>query len=319
MSTYVGDLITEVRRDTENVDSSSTTGIDTEDFLRYMNYGLQRLQARIIQNNSTVFRKQHDFSIAADTSTYTIPDNVYLQESVIDVQYSRDGQETNFRELPEIGESYRNTASGGFVKAYTRRAGSIIVSPVPTEATGTLRVIYDRGVDRLEIRRGDVDGITVSSGTVTADTISLDATDDDADKIAERTPGHLSIVDRDGIGQVYAVPFTAYNSTTGDFTHSATAVESGKTPATGHYCTLGKYSSTHIHVLDSPDIERYVQLYCAVKIFRRDSSADAQEASRELAAVEKEIIETYAMMQKDEGNIQISDPDILFMDPWRGW
>ena len=88
MATYVGDLIDEVRRDTENEDSSATVGIDTEDFLRYMNYGLQRLQGLLVANNVTIFRRAVDISVVADTAEYSVPDKVYLGECVVDVGQS---------------------------------------------------------------------------------------------------------------------------------------------------------------------------------------------------------------------------------------
>lgn len=313
MATYVGDLITEVRRDTSNTDSSSTSGISDEDFLRYMNFAQRRLQGLLHQRNVTCFRNQEDISMVASQANYSVDDNVYLGESIVDVQYSRTGNETDFYEIREISESNRNFQSDDGVKAYTRRAGQIYLSPIPATASGTLRVTYDRAMDSLDLRRGDIDIITVVTGVITADTISLDITDDDDTRVDGVADKYLGIVDKDGVVQAYNIPYTSYHTASGNFTHVAHTITTSNTPAVGDYVTVGKYTSTHLQILDNPSVERYLQLYCAVKIFRRDSNDDANEAARELAAVEKEILDTYQAASKDESEIQIDDPDLYYL------
>lgn len=323
MSTYVGDLITEVRRDTDNtdvsVDSSGNlqAGISTEDFLRYFNFALMRLQGLIIQRNTSLFRRSQDISLVAGQAQYTIDDNVFLKESIVDVKYSPDGQENNYQELKEMGESYRSYSPSYGIVGYTRRQGSIFLTAPPSASTGKLRVVYYRAVDRLDLRRGAIDAITFSGGSVSANTVSLDiATVSDESKARLGSIGdkYFGIVDKDGIVQAYSLPYTVYNTGTGTFTHSAKAAETGMTPAIGQYLTLGKYSTTHLQELDSLQVERYMQLYAAIKIFRRDSSSDEMGVAKEFAAVEQEILETFQILGGDEGEIQIADPWMFDFD-----
>lgn len=318
MGIYVGDLITEVRRDTDNVSFSATSGISTEDFLRQMNYARQRLQALLIQHNCTLFRRSVDFNVTATQDAYIITDNVYLKESIVNVKYSRTGQEADFVDLREIGESYRSFDTSSSIAAYSRRGGSIIVSPIPNVTQGKLRVVYDRALDMLDIRRGTIDAQTQAGGSLSANTLSLDIGSDDDARITGSTSAtdkYFCCVNKDGIVSVYNVAYTAYATGTGNFTHEAKAVESGATLAVGDFVTIGQYRTTHNTIIDSPSVERYLQLYCAVKIFRRDSSSDSIEAARELKAVEDEIVETFQGITKDESDIQISDPDVLLLGP----
>lgn len=313
MATYVGDLITEVRRDTDNTSFSSTSGISTEDFLRYMNFALMRLQAVLIQQNSTLFRKKIDIPLVAGQNSYSISDNVYLKESIINIMYSSDGQEANYRNLPEIGESYISYDTAEFIAAYARRGGTILTSSIPQDSQGKLRVTYDRALDRLDIRRGTIDGITVATSAITANTISIDVNSDDDTRISGVSDKYICVVNKDGVVGAYNIAYTAYNTGTGNFTHETKSVESGQTPAIGDYVTVGRYTTTHLSLLDSPSVERYLQLYAAHKIFKRDSSTDALEAKQELLDIEQELIEAYQQIQNDDQEIQISDRGIMLL------
>lgn len=320
MANYVGELITEVRRDTDNTDftvdgtGALTSGISTEDFLRYMNFGLMRLQGLIIQQNSSLFRRSQDFNVTAGQQQYTITDNVFLKESLIDVQYSPTGLEQDFREIREVGESYRWSSTSSFIHSYFRRSGSLHVSPVPATTQGKLRVLYYRALDRLDIRRGQLTAVTVAGGIITANTLTANTGTDDSGKLFGMTDQYICLCTKDGVSKTYNIPFTVYNPGSGLFTHPAFTLGTGETAAIGDYITAGKYTTTHLSELDSPNIERYLQLYTMVKIFRRDSSNDSGEAARELAAVEEEILQSYQGIQTDEGNIQISDKYLFNFD-----
>lgn len=313
--TYIGDLITEVRRDTENESYSTNNGdsygISTEDFLRYANFALQRLQAKLVNQNVTLFRRTTDINLVANQAAYVIPDNVYLGESIVDVQYSPTGQESDFREIREIAESYRCFDVGSYVQGYIRRAGQVLVTPVPNESRGVLRVTYERAINKLDIRRGVLDAVTISGGAISANTLSLDIASDDDTRISGVTDKYLCICDKDGNVKTYNVPYTSYNNANGNFTHLAHTLGTGETAAIGDYITIGKWTSTHTVELNFPEVDRYLSLYMAMKILRRDSNADSELISRELAAIEEEMIETFRTTSKDEWNIQIADEDIL--------
>ena len=315
MTRYIGDLITEVRRDTENESFSTNNGdsygISTEDFLRYANFALQRIQAKLISNNVNLFRRAKDISIVANQASYSISDNVYLGESIVDVQYSPTSQEVDYREIREVADSNRYFGTSSQISAYTRRQGLLYVSPVPSVSQGTLRVTYERQIDMLDTRRGVIDAITISGGAITANTISIDHTIHDQARIDGITDKYLCICDKDGNVKAYNIPYTAYNNGSGNFTHPSFTLTSGLVPAIGDYITLGKYTTTHMVDILHPAIERYTQIYMAMKITRRDSNVDSELLSRELGAIEDEIIESYRASSKDEWEINIENSDIL--------
>lgn len=303
MIRYVGDLIDEIRRDAENEDTDS---ISTEDFLRYMNYGQTILQGALLAAKSTIFRETQDINLIAGQAEYQIDDKVWLDESLVDVKVTISSDAKDLYEIREISDSRRNYNSGS-PRAYSRRSGKIILSPIPSTSQGFLRVIYERELDRLDIRRGVVEGITVASGIITTNTIDLSAASDDSDRIGAVSDKYICLCDKDGVVKARNIPYTGYNAGTGLFAHPAHTLRTGETAVIGDYVTIGKYTTTHLTKLSSVLVEKYLQLYTALKIFRRDSSNDAAEALSEVKEAKQEIIEAYQGVNQDEGEIQIDD------------
>lgn len=307
MGRYIGELIEEVRRDAENEDTSS---ISSEDFLRYFNYGQQELQALILAEKATIFQEVVDIDLVVNQAEYTIPDNVWLGESIVDVKVSQSSDERDLVEIREISESRRSFDTGA-PKAYTRRAGKIYLTPVPDRSQGFLRVVYERELDSLDLRRGTIEAVTVAAGSITANTLDLDVATDDATRLGAVADKYLCVCDKDGAPTAYNIPFTSYNSSSGLFTHLIHALGTGEAVAVGDYVTVGKYSTTHLTKLNSKIVERYLQLYVGLKIFRRDSNNDASEQADELASLKKQIVESYQSIREDEGEIQIDDPSFF--------
>lgn len=324
MSRYVGDLITEVRRDSEN-ESFSSDGVDnygilTEDFLRFFNFALQRLQSKLIVANTTLFRRSKDIDIVGNQSEYSVSDNVYLGESIVDMRYSPSTEEQDLREIPEIADSNLYYGTAGYVSGYLRRQGKFFLSPIPASSQGFIRASYERQIDQLDLRRGIITAVTVGSGIITTNTITISMSSDDADRISGVTDKYLCVCDKDGNVKAYNIPYTSYNSGTGVFTHAAHTLGTGESIAIGDYITVGKYTTTHIIEIPHPSVERYAQTYAAMKITRKDSNADSELFAKEFNTIEDELIDAYGSSSKDEWEINVSNPDILLLNRrYSGW
>jgi hypothetical protein len=316
---YIGDLITEVRRDTENDSYSSNSpdeyGIKTEDFFRYANFAVQRLQAKLIASNATIFRRQTDIQLVANQAEYSIPDNVYLSESIVDMKYSPNGQETDLREIREIADSNRYYGDGSHINAYVRRQGKIYTSPKPNSSQGFLRTTYQRAIDQLDLRRGVITSSSVAGGgTLSADTLTISTTGDDPDRISNVSDKYLCVVDKDGNVKARNIPYTAYTSGTGAFTHPAHVLGDLESITTGDYITVGKYTSTHLTDIAYPEVEKYLQLYMAMKILGRDSNTDMVVIRSEFYDMENTLMESVKFLFEDEWEINIDRPDMLLLN-----
>lgn len=300
---YVGDLITECREDTGNQSYSSNTGISDAKFVRALNYGLENLQGIILQTNPKLFQHEKIINLVANQEAYDIPDRVYLGTRIVNVEYSFTGQARDYVKIYDHSLIERNNYSNNYAYAYIRRNGQILITPVPANSQGTLRVTYERQVDTLALRAGTVDSLTYSGGALAA--LSLDAATDDTTLIG--TTGYFCLCDKDGVVKVYNVPYSAYNTTTGDFTLTSTNGETGQTPTTGDYVTIGKYTTTHIAMPDP--CERYIKAYACWQTLGKDTAGQAKAAYfiTELEMIQKELQRSYQEADKDDHGIEIDN------------
>jgi hypothetical protein len=210
---YVGDLITEVRRDTRNEDvptTGSDVGISTEDFLRYVNFAQEKCQAIAISAKSTKFQAVKEISLAASTIEYSIQDRVYLDEHILNVEYSHSGLARDYYEIREETLSRRVDYPGN-PTFYIRKGGGILLCPVYDASGGKVRVTYERAVDTLDLRRGQITSSLLAGGFLAA--LTLDPDTDDADALSRAQ--YLCINDSFGNVLMYNIPVESYNTSTG--------------------------------------------------------------------------------------------------------
>lgn len=311
---YVGDLITEVRRDTRNEDiptPDTQVGISTEDFLRYLSFAQEKCQAIAVSAKSTKFNAVKEISLVASQIEYRIPDRVYLDEHILNVEYSHSGQARDYYELREQTLSKRDD-NYGCPAFYIRRGGGVLLCPVYNSSGAKARITFDRAVDNLDIRRGSVLSSLTSNGILAALTIDPDT--DDADAISRAQ--YLCINDAFGNVTMYNIPIVGYNSSTGvvAIANTSFTYQEGETVDIGSYVTVGEYTTTHSKL--NHLCERYMSQYAEYKIFRRDSSNDSNEAKADMRETLKEISTSYAETPRDECEIQIDNPDLMLGGVW---
>ena len=283
-------IITHIRRATDNEDVSSTVGISDEEFLQYANDSLRDLQRLAIQHDVSLFRSSTEVSIAASTREYTLPANVYTSHGIDLVEYSYDGQSKNYSALRRIYLVESSNRESTYPCEYILQNDKLLVSPIPTSATGKLRITYVTKPNLVDKRRGTITARTISGSDYT--TITVSGGDATELGLAE----YVCVVDYDGTIKYSAIPVSSYTSGTSTLTlRSGVATASG-TITVGDYVVSGKYASTHFPI---PDWEDYHTAYMAWKILKRDSSNDAVEQERELSSMRNSIEETLKSLPCD--------------------
>lgn len=306
---YVGDLIAEVRRDTRNEDvptDETEIGIVTNDFLRYINFAQEKCQAVAISAKSTKFQTEKEISLVAGQIQYSIPDRVYLDEHILNVELSSSGLARDYTEIREESLSKRDDTPG-YPTFYIRRGSSILLCPAYNASGGKARVTYDRAVDSLDLRRGVITARTISSGQLTSLTLSTSSDDVDALSSAQ----YLCVNDAFGNVTMYNIPMSNYDSSTGvvNISGGAFTFQSGEVADVGTYVTVGQYTTTHCKL--NSLCERYLAQYAEYKIFRRDSSSDANAAKEDMRETLKEIMQSYAEAPRDECEISIDNEELI--------
>ena len=290
-------LIAQVRRQTENEDFSSTTGIQDAEFLQYMNDAQHRLQGLILAQHPNLFYKEVEIDIIPNQESYSIPTDAFLFNKVVQLDYSPTGSEEDYYPLQLISIKNRNSGLSGHSLFYIRQNGQLLLSPVPTTGAAKLRLTYIKRIYELDTRRGIVSEHTLSGQELTS--LTLDPTGVPAiDSDALNEEDYICIVDRDGTMKVRNIPIESVDASTGEVeVVSGFELEDGESISAGDYVVRGQDTTTHSEL--PRNAERYLLAYCAFKILARDSSTDVGEQSQELMLLEKDIVDSYADIEDD--------------------
>lgn len=310
MSRKVDKLIAQVRRMTENNDFSDTEGIETVEFLQYLNDAQHRLQSVITATHPTVFVKEKLIDVSAGNQIVEMPDDALMNNKVTTVEYSPSGSDDDFYHLEPSHLKRRDTSVDGFPVEYIRRSGKLLLQPTPSSG-GTVRLNYVKRIFEFDIRRGKVLSSSTSGNSVTslfADT-SIANPALDSDEIADND--YICIVDKDGTMLMRNIPIGGINTATGEISIEAGyTFEDGETIPVGSFIVTGRDRTTHS---EFPQMcERYFIAYAAWKILKRDSSVDFSEQQAELLNMEQEIVNSFADIEDDVRSIPI-------LNAWEDW
>lgn len=286
-------LIQDIREATENQDVSEFIGISDREILRIINEAQSKLQAEIVKRSPKIFTTEKTFSLNGSAS-YKIPDNAFLGNKITDVKYKSSLTDNwEIRIDPEYITN-QDFSGEGLPNKYIRRPGRIILQPNPR--TGFLRVTYVKRVPKLDLQRGVVDSVALSGTSI--DSLFFNVTTEELDLDAINRDEYITIIDSLGNIKMPYIRISAIDSSTGEVTvHPSFSFEEGQTIEAGDIVVSGKYSSTHSEFDES--IERYIQAYAEMIVFKRDGSAEIQTQAEVLASIQQEIIDSYAQITDD--------------------
>jgi len=282
-----------VARNTANADG--TFSITDEEVLQYLNDAQDRLQNLISarKNIAKIFDTQCIISVVANQEAYSIPDRLLLNKQIDSVEFSYDGTVGNYIRLEKLNMMNRDTNSSSYPWGYFKRGGQIFLQPTPSVTSGSIRVMFERDLDDLEISRGAISSIT--NGTATGfDALVLTSA---ADSYETTTPGwstqqYCCVVSPYGVRKAYNIPIASYVTGTntitpvgGAFTYDTTY---DSQIAVGDIAVFNKYSTIFSQLPDS--CERYLIHSAAADLFARDSSNDYGKQRDIVDAMEDDIL-----------------------------
>jgi hypothetical protein len=239
---------------------------------------------------------------------YDIPDNVFVNNRLISVQYSTTGQERDYYTLSQRPLRDRFTDINSHPSWYIRRSGQILLNPIPTTSVGKMRVEYYRELDRLQLRAGQVSAVTESSGQITA--LSIGTSGALSNLISNVGDKYLCICDKDGTVKEYNVEYTSYDSGTGAFTLPAHTRTGTTTITTDDFVTVGRYTTTHSDLPNN--CERFLIAYGSLLALKTDSSQDWQDEVQVMQTMKADIIDSFGDVDEDITDYPVLDGDLLF-------
>lgn len=301
-------LISAARSFTENDPVSTTNDIPDDEFIQLFNDAQDRLQSLISNTRETskLFVVSKVIAAVANQEEYTINDRLFFNKAIEQIEYSHDGNLSNYQVLDKLSLFNRDTNTQNYPRGYYRARGKFYPIPLLSSNAGSFRAMFERSLDDLDKRRAYVSAVngitdttftditlTGASGTGPPDITSMPANFTNID--------YICIVDSDGNVKAYNIPVGTFNTSTYVLTPRAgfTFVNEGETIEIGDYVVFNKYTTTHSTLPD--ECERYLLEYCEEGIFHRDSSEDFSTQSKRLARTEKEIID---VLKKQSAEIQ---------------
>ena len=306
-------LITDARTETDNLIFSDSTGIQDSEFLRWANSAQTRIYSLIQQTNPNLFTRETIISAVTNQEAYTIPSLTFLGSRVTMVEYSKTGLSRDYYLLKQGSIYERVNGSSGDPVFYIPQSGQLLIQPSP-QSGGSFRVITQKELPRLDIRRASVSAVTLDTVNRTITSLTFDPTLN-LDSTTIESENYITIVDKDGNIKMDAIPVTAVDTTTGLVTLSAGFVyDEGETISVGDWVCAGSYSSTHCEL--SNNVERYLVDFMIWKVEKRDSSTTSQEISQEIKDQEFEITTSYANPTDDVVRPAILDAQYLDHDEW---
>lgn len=294
-------LINQIRRQTENDNDNAI--VDGE-ILQYLNDAQERLHAVITAKHPRVFTEEKVYDLVSGQAAYQLPVNSFLDNKVLNVEYSYTGNTDDYYPLEPITLKER-TNYEGYPTNYIRKTGKIILDPIPDGSAGKIRVNYVKRIPHLDLRRGEVDIATLDSATRSITSLSLSTSssvviDGDAFQDVE----YICIVDRKGNFKMRNIPVTAVSTSSGVVSIEAGfTYDSGESISSGDYVVVGEDTSTHSQL--PRNCERYLIAYAAWKVLKRDSSVDFAEQQTELLAMETDIVNSFAEVDEDYVRIPV--------------
>lgn len=312
---YVGNLISRVRRHTFNTnptltdatapatEGNVTAGLSDDYFLDYLNDAQKRAESLESQYHLRHYDQVSSvISLSSGTRAYSIPADAYNGSVVTMVEFSSTGQEQSYYALPFVPVHQISNSKAAHPSSYTVRNKQVYLDNF-TSSSGSLRITYPRQLDQLDIRRATISTHTDSGTQITA--LTLSTTGDD---VAALDAGDtLCVNDRDGSVTMYNLRYDSYDDATGILTLSGSAhtYDGGESITNGDFVTIGSYTTTHSKLKDL--WERYLVKYATMEILAiEDSNTDFAQAQAVSAALAQEIIDNLS-----DGTEDIETPTIL--------
>lgn len=305
----VDSLIDRIRQQSDNIQSSSTSGVDDDEIVQFVNEALDEVMPVILEHDGNTLQVETEISLVANTEAYNLPANCYGERYVEYAEYSNTGLAQDYIPIDVDGLSMRDTSDSTYPCRIMVRNGQILVNPIPSVAGGKIRLQYQSRPRGVDIRRGTVGTVNSSGGYYT--TIVLD-NDSLLDSTELGLSSYLCFVDSLGVPTYSNFSVASYNSGTRTITavSSAEATADG-TIAVGNYVVLGQYTSTHLEDHLGRLGEQYVIAYAAMELLRMDSNSEYSAQAPKTARLQAQLVNALTKPVARRQRWPFSDAELL--------
>lgn len=292
-------LISEVRQKTNNIQWDEESGIHDNEIIGYLNDAQTHLQETISNHGYMVFEETYETTIVANQEFYSLPDDAFTSNRIRTVSFSQTNRVDDWSQLSPTTMSNRDGTRSSYPDGYIPGNGGIYFVGVPQYARGSVRIVYERALDKMDKRRGKVASCESSAGVIEAVVLEQDTW---LDEIYIPQADYFCVNDSTGTVKVYNAPMALYDSALATI---STSLASSYIPQAGDYVTLGKYSTTHSKLPNN--CRRYLTMYAQVAMQDRDTLDVPVSQNARLIQMENSLIQTFSLLDKNARYLSVDD------------
>ncbi len=294
---------------------SSTAGVRLSEWQRYLNEVQTAIFQKILNTHASVFNRQIVVPVTSGSANVPIPatnpNAVNLKGNIINVSYSFDGNPQNYYKL-NLRSPSQEISYPAYPEGYFLRDGQIVLTPIPNQPSGMLRIDFQYDIPALDVRRAKLNVNTTNVGQLVFlnDATIVTETEDD---ISNGLVDYMSVVDRDGVilAQNVLVVGTVYNRSTKVLpailtAENITAIQA----AVDAWAVFGSFTTTHSQLPDN--CLRYVTHGLSRFVQMRDSNSEVTVTKEHLKELEDEIVASFADLEEDTTPIPILDRSFIY-------
>lgn len=302
-------LITASRRATENQEFTETAGIQDEEFIQYFNDAQEEIHTILNSLFPHVLTRIKEMSLVAGQEAYSIPEDVFMGTRLDMIEYSQSGNSDDYYVLKKGSLKERLSGVQTDPSFYVRNGAQILLQPKPQSSGSKLRLSYQKTIPRLDIQRGTVESVVLTSNSITSLVLD-DAVFLDTAGLAEEN--FITIADKNGAIKMRDIPVDSISSNGVVTVSAGFTFESGETIAVGDAVFRGRFSCNFSEL---PDLcEKYLLEYTNARILMRDSSTDADVISQVLLKVQTTLQTAFAEPDNDPDYVPVLDAQYLGWD-----
>lgn len=290
---------------------SSTAGVRLSEWARYLTETQTAIFQKILNTHASVFNRQIVVPVTQNVATVPIPvtnpNAVNLKGNIINVSYSFDGNAQNYYKL-NLRTPSQEISYPAYPEGYFLRDGQIVLTPIPNQGSGTLRIDFQYDIPALDVRRAKVSSASTTQIVFTTNNTLVTETEED---LANGLVDYVCVVDKDGNIVAQNLPITTgYVSATKTLSCTLTAAQVTAVTAQDSWVVFGPFTTTHSQLPDN--CLRYMTHGLARFAQMRDSNSEVTVTKEHLQELETEIMASFSDLEEDITPIPILDGSFFY-------
>lgn len=284
-------LIADTRIASLQKDYGDEYGIQQDFFIVALNKANNVIQRYLVTEMAEPFAAYKDLTGVTDQVNYSLPTDIFIPNLVYTVNYSGTGLERDLCEpLQKMDVREYGNGSGSPYKWLVD--GNVLYLDQAPVGGSLIRIRYERRLNKLDIRRGQVSTVTDTSSSVTV--LTLDTASDDETNLPNAE--YLTTVDAFGNVTCRNIAITSYDTTTGAVTlyGGSHTYDTGENISAGDYVCIGNSASTHFQLPDC--FEDYYIDFVKNEVYELLSEDEQQVSNPKLDRILAKCAELYSQM-----------------------